>query len=111
MNILVCKTFRSIHWFNIVPHSAVWLTSKILEKTSHRVNLPCIPQRRRFRAFVSGALTRFEFDAKLPSYLSAGIAQMPHARRIFNESRLLLETAPESPSRQSDMADLYLSTS
>lgn len=36
---------------------------------------------------------------------------MPHARRIFNESRLLLETTPESLSRQSDMVSLYLRTS
>ena len=36
---------------------------------------------------------------------------MSHAKRIFNESRLLLETTPESPSRQSDMVGLYLSTS
>ena len=36
---------------------------------------------------------------------------MPHAKRIFNESRLLLETTLESPSRQSDMVGLYLSTS
>lgn len=36
---------------------------------------------------------------------------MPHARRIFNESRLLLETIPESPNRQSDMVGLYISTS
>ena len=47
----------------------------------------------------------------LPSYFSAGIAQLPHARRIFNESRLLLESTPESPTRQSDMVGLYLSTS
>lgn len=47
----------------------------------------------------------------IPSYFSAGIAQMPHARRIFNESRLLLETTQEPLSRQSDMVGLYLSTS
>ena len=48
----------------------------------------------------------------LPSYFSAGIAQMPHARRIFKESKLLFETTiPEPLSRQSDMVGLYLSTS
>ena len=47
----------------------------------------------------------------LNSYFSAGITQMPHARRILNESKLLLEGIAECSTRRSDMVGLYLSSS
>ena len=45
------------------------------------------------------------------SFFSAGIIQMPHARRIFKESGLLSESIAGCSTRRGDMIDLYLSSS
>ena len=47
----------------------------------------------------------------LQSYFSAGIIQMPHARRVLHESRLLLKSVAGCSTSRSDIAELYLSSS
>ena len=47
----------------------------------------------------------------LESYFANGVLQLPHAKRIFNEFRVLKEDAVQNLTRRSDMIGLYLSCS